>query len=308
MHQSVLKEETINSLPLKEDAIIVDATLGYAGHSSEILKRIPKGFLYAFDQDQKAVDYSLEKLEKIGSNFEIIKTNFVHMKEELEKRNITKVDGILFDLGVSSPQLDEQTRGFSFHMDAPLDMRMNEEASFSAKDVVNSYSKEELIRIFREYGEEKYASSIAQNIVKKRKEKIIETTLELVEIIKESVPEKYKREKHPARKLFQAIRIEVNDELRVFENALRQAFDLIDVHGRICTITFHSLEDRICKNLYKEVSTLPKELQKMPIVPEELKPKFAVIQNVTPTDDEILENHRSRSSRLRVIERIKEEE
>lgn len=305
MHISVLKEETISNLNLKEDAIIVDATLGYAGHSSEILKRIPNGFLYAFDQDRHAVEYSEKKLKEINDNFEIIKTNFVYMKEELEKRGITKVDGILFDLGVSSPQLDEQMRGFSFHLDAPLDMRMNDENPLTAYTVVNTYSKEELAKIFKEYGEETYAYPIASKIAKVREEKEIKTTLELVEVIKSAVPEKYKRDKHPARKVFQAIRIEVNDELNVFEKALRDALTLVNVGGRVCTITFHSLEDRICKTIYKEVSTLPKELQKMPIVPEELKPKFKIIQNITPKEEEIEYNNRSRSSRLRVIERIK---
>ena len=305
MHISVLKEETIKNLNLKEDAIIVDATLGYAGHSTEILKKIPKGFLYAFDQDKEAVLYSTNKLKEVDNNFEIIKSNFVFMKEELKKRGITKVDGILFDLGVSSPQLDEDMRGFSFHKDALLDMRMNEENSLTAYTVVNTYSKEELTKIFKEYGEEVYAYQIASKIVKVREDKPIKTTLELVEVIKSAVPEKYKREKHPARKVFQAIRIEVNDELNVFEKALKDAFDLLNIHGRICVITFHSLEDRICKNLYKQVSTLPKELQRMPIVPEELKPKFKIIENITPSEKEKNENNRARSSRLRVIERIK---
>ncbi len=305
MHISVLKEEAIKNLNLKEDAIIVDATLGYAGHSMEILKKIPKGFLYAFDQDKEAVLYSTSKLKEVDNNFLIIKSNFVFMKEELKKRGITKVDGILFDLGVSSPQLDEDMRGFSFHKDAPLDMRMNQESQLTAYTVVNTYSKEELAKIFKEYGEEAYAYQIASKIVKVREEKPIKTTLELVEVIKSAVPEKYKREKHPARKVFQAIRIEVNDELNVFEKALKDAFDLLNVHGRICVITFHSLEDRICKNLYREVSTLPKELQKMPIVPEELKPKFKIIENITPSEKEKKENNRARSSRLRVIERIK---
>lgn len=305
MHKSVLLEESIESLNIKEDSIIVDATLGYAGHSSEILKKIPKGFLYAFDQDQNAITFSQEKLSKIADNFEIIPCNFVHMKEELEKRNVQKVDGILFDLGVSSPQLDEIQRGFSFHHDARLDMRMDQTQELSAYEVVNEYSKEELIRIFRDYGEEAFAVPIAKNIVSKRNEKAIETTLELVEIIKLSVPEKYKRDKHPARKVFQAIRIEVNKELDVFEKALQNALTLVNVHGRICVITFHSLEDKLCKSMYKKVSELPKELQKMPIVPEDMAPKFKVIGNITPKKEELEENNRARSSRLRVLEKIR---
>lgn len=305
MHISVLLEEVIQNLNLKEDSIIVDATLGYAGHSSEILKKIKKGKLYAFDQDQEAIQFSKEKLNKIGQNFEIIKSNFVYMKEELKKRNITKVDGILFDLGVSSPQLDEDYRGFSFHKDAVLDMRMNQEASLTAKEVVNTYSLEELTRIFREYGEEKYAYSIAKKIVKYRENKEIETTLELVEIIKTGVPEKYKREHHPARKVFQAIRIEVNKELDVFEHALLDALDLINVHGRICVITFHSLEDRICKRIFKEKTEIEKTLKRMPVIPEEYLPNFKIVKVIEPSSQELEKNNRSRSSKLRVIERIK---
>lgn len=305
MHISVLLEEVIQNLNLKENSIIVDATLGYAGHSSEILKKIKKGKLYAFDQDQEAIQFSKEKLNKIGQNFEIIKSNFVYMKEELKKRNITKVDGILFDLGVSSPQLDEDYRGFSFHKDAVLDMRMNQEASLTAKEVVNTYSLEELTRIFREYGEEKYAYSIAKKIVKYRENKEIETTLELVEIIKTGVPEKYKREHHPARKVFQAIRIEVNKELDVFEHALLDALDLINVHGRICVITFHSLEDRICKRIFKEKTEIEKTLKRMPVIPEEYLPNFKIVKVIEPSSQELEKNNRSRSSKLRVIERIK---
>ena len=305
MHISVLLEEVIENLNLKEDSIIVDATLGYAGHSSEILKKIKKGKLYAFDQDQEAIQFSKEKLSKINSNFEIIKSNFVHMKEELNHRNVTKVDGILFDLGVSSPQLDEDYRGFSFHKDAILDMRMNQDATLTAKDVVNTYSLEELTRIFKEYGEEKYAYSIAKKIVKYRETKEIETTLELVEIIKTGVPEKYKREHHPARKVFQAIRIEVNKELDVFEHALLDALDLIDVHGRICVITFHSLEDRICKRIFKEKTEIDTNLKKMPLIPEEYLPYFKIVKVIEPSSQELEKNNRSRSSKLRVIERIK---
>ena len=227
------------------------------------------------------------------------------MKEELKKRNITKVDGILFDLGVSSPQLDEDYRGFSFHKDAVLDMRMNQEASLTAKEVVNTYSLEELTRIFREYGEEKYAYSIAKKIVKYRENKEIETTLELVEIIKTGVPEKYKREHHPARKVFQAIRIEVNKELDVFEHALLDALDLINVHGRICVITFHSLEDRICKRIFKEKTEIEETLKRMPVIPEEYLPNFKIVKVIEPSSQELEKNNRSRSSKLRVIERIK---
>jgi 16S rRNA (cytosine1402-N4)-methyltransferase len=238
MHKSVLLLESINYLNLKENSIIVDCTLGYGGHSSEILKRINKGFLYAFDQDEEAINYSKTRLSSIASNYEIIYANFVNLKSELQKRNIEGVDGILFDLGVSSPQLDESERGFSFHNDALLDMRMDQNNALTAKRVVNEYTYEELVRIFRDYGEEKFATSIAKGIIKYRNTKTIETTLELVEIIQNNVPAKYRREKHPARKVFQAIRIEVNDELNVFEETLRQALDILNIGGRICVITF----------------------------------------------------------------------
>lgn len=306
MHKSVLLNECIKYLNLKDDSIIVDATLGYAGHSSNILKNIPNGYLYAFDQDEEAIKNSSEKLKKIRNNYEIISSNFVEMKKELEKRKITKVDGILFDLGVSSPQLDEKERGFSFHEDARLDMRMNQKQKLSAYEVVNEYQLEDLIRIFREYGEEKYATSIAKRIVDVRKSKKIDTTLELVDIIKSSVPEKYKREKHPARKVFQAIRIEVNKELDVFSSALNQALELLKVNGRICVITFHSLEDKICKERFKKVSDIKSELKKMPVIPDSYLPQFKIIKTVLPTKEEIENNPRARSAKLRVIERVKE--
>lgn len=305
MHKSVLLEESIENLNLNDNSTIVDCTLGYAGHSSEILKRIPNGFLYAFDQDEDAIKSSRDRLNKIGSNYEIIKSNFVNLEEELRKRNITKVNGILFDLGVSSPQLDEADRGFSFHQDAILDMRMDKNNPLSAKEIVNKYDYNHLTRIFREYGEEKYASSIAKGIINARDIKPIETTLELVEVIKDSVPIKYRREHHPARKVFQAIRIEVNDELNVFTKAIKQALDLIDIGGRVCVITFHSLEDRICKNVFNEVSKVDKSLSKLPIIPIEYQPKYKIINNISPSEREILNNKRSRSARLRVIEKVR---
>lgn len=302
MHESVLLTESINYLNLNDKGIIVDCTLGYGGHSSHILKQIPNGYLYAFDQDKEAIKEAEKKLKAVRDNYEIINTNFVNLKEEITKR-VDKVDGILFDLGVSSPQLDEAERGFSFHKDGLLDMRMNQDQELSAYDVVNTYSLEELTKIFKVYGEEKYASSIAKGIVKTRENTPIKTTLELAEIIKENVPEKYRRQGHPARKVFQAIRIEVNDELNVFEKTLKDALDLINVGGRICVITFHSLEDRICKHVFNEVSSIPKELQNLPIIPDEYKPKFKVIANIKPKAEEIEKNNRSRSARLRVIER-----
>lgn len=301
MHKSVLLNECIENLNLKEDSIIVDCTLGYAGHSSEILKEISNGYLYAFDQDSEAIKSSTEKLFNIGKNFEIINSNFVNIKEELNKRNITHVDGILYDLGVSSPQLDEDYRGFSFHQDARLDMRMNQNNTLDAYTVINTYSYEKLVEIFYKYGEEKYASSIAKGIIKNRP---ITTTLELVEVIKENVPEKYKRNKHPARKVFQAIRIEVNDELNVFEKSLKDSLELINIGGRICVITFHSLEDKICKNIFKSVTEIDNNIKKLPIIPDEYLPKFKVIKTIEPSENELNENNRARSAKLRIIERV----
>lgn len=306
MHKSVLLEESISKLNLNESSIIVDCTLGYAGHSSNILKQIPKGFLYAFDQDDEAIKHSNEKLKGIASNYEIIRSNFVNIKEELNNRNVNKVDGILYDLGVSSPQLDEDYRGFSFHKDAILDMRMDTTKELDAKYVVNNYTEEELTKIFYEYGEEKYARSIAKGIVEYRKNKKIETTLELVEIIKNNVPEKYKRDKHPARKVFQAIRIEVNDEINVFKKSLQDALSLLSLNGRICVITFHSLEDRACKEIFKEAAELDANLKRLPVIPLEYQKDFKIIGTYKPTKAELEENNRARSARLHVIERVKE--
>lgn len=305
MHISVLLEESIKYLNLKEDSIVVDMTLGYGGHSSAILDRIKKGFLFAFDQDADAIAHSDKLLKTIGSNFKIINSNFVHLKEKLAEENISKVDGVIFDLGVSSPQLDQADRGFSFHQEAVLDMRMNKSQSLSAKEIVNEYPYEKLVDIFYRYGEEKYAVSIAKKIIKKREEKEITTTMELVELIKESVPEKYKREKHPARKVFQALRIETNDELNVFKEALEQALDMLNINGRICVITFHSLEDKICKEVFKKYSAVDANLKNIPVVPIEYQPNFKIIKTIEASQREIDINNRARSAKLRVIERVK---
>jgi len=302
MHKSVLLNESINSLSIKQDGIYVDCTLGYGGHSAEILKKIKKGFLFAFDQDDRAIELSSGKLKEIGTNFEIIKSNFENIKEELNSRDIKKVDGILFDLGVSSMQLDEGERGFSYHQDAKLDMRMNQDNDLSAYEVVNEYELDKLMDIFYKYGEEKYAKSIAKNIIKKRP---IETTIELVEIIKESVPFKYKKDKHPARKVFQAIRIEVNNELEVLEKALKDSIELLDKDGRLAVITFHSLEDRICKNIFRENSEVDEKVKGLPEIPEEYLPIVEIVnKKLKPTSKEITDNKRSRSAILRVIKKI----
>lgn len=306
-HISVLLNESISSLNLDEDSIIVDATLGYGGHSSNILDRINKGYLFAFDQDSEAIRHSTSRLNAIGTNFTIIKSNFVYMKRELEKLGVKEVDGILFDLGVSSPQLDETERGFSFHHDAKLDMRMDREQKLSAYEVVNEYSKEDLARIFYKYGEDKFANNIAKKIVEARKSKPIETTLELVEIIKTAVPMKFRKDKHPAHQIFQAIRIEVNHELDVIEPALEQALSLIKVGKRVAVITFHSLEDRIVKNYFKEKCKVDEKVKGMPNIPDEYLPDFKLVVSkaIIPSDEEIKINPRARSSKLRVIEKIK---
>ena len=307
MHYTVMKNESIMGLNLKESGVYVDATLGFAGDSSEILKSVKKGFLFAFDQDSEAITWSDNKLKQIGTNYEIIKSNFLYMKEELASRNVYGVDGILFDLGVSSPQLDEDYRGFSFHKNAKLDMRMDLDNSFSAFDVVNSYDEKKLADIIFRYGEEKYAKSIARNIVKERNVKPIETTFELVDIIKKSMPYKDTIKSHPARRTFQAIRIEVNHELDILPLALEKALSLLNIGGRMVVITFHSLEDKICKDIFKKYSDIPNEIKGLPNVPEEYLPNFKIITKkpITPSNKELSENNRSRSSKLRIIERTK---
>ena len=298
-HKSVLLNEVIEYLNLKQGGKYIDATVGYGGHSSHILKEIGKeGVLFAFDQDDEAISYSTKRLSKIGDNFTIFKSNFVNMKKYVNE----KVDGILFDLGVSSPQLDDGDRGFSFHKDAVLDMRMDKNNPLDARKVVNEYSYNDLVRIFYKFGEEKYSKSIAKTIINSRP---INTTLELAEIIKESVPISYRNKSHPARKVFQAIRIEVNHELDILESSLSDAFDLLNVGGRLAVITFHSLEDKIVSNVFKKLCSDDESTKKLPFVPEELKAKAKMIVKLTPSEDEINENNRSRSSKLRVIERVR---
>lgn len=306
-HISVLLEESISSLNLKEDSIVVDCTLGYGGHSSNILARIKKGFLFAFDQDSEAIRHSTSRLKTVGTNFTIIKSNFVNLKEELAKRNITKVDAVLFDLGVSSPQLDEKDRGFSYHEDARLDMRMDTDSPLSAYEVVNEYTKEQLATIFYKYGEDRFSNNIAKKIVEYRSKKPIETTLELVEIIKTAVPMKFRKDKHPARKIFQAIRIEVNHELDVIKPAIEQALSLLNVNGRVAVITFHSLEDRLVKRVFKEKCSIDEKVKGMPNIPAEYLPDYRLVVNkaILPSKEELEKNTRARSAKLRVIEKIK---
>ncbi len=305
-HYSVLKDELITGLNINPDGIYVDCTLGYAGDSKEILKRLKRGFLFAFDQDEDAICFSQNELSKIGNNFKIIYSNFVNLKEKLKEENISEVDGIVYDLGLSSPQIDEVSRGFSFMSDAPLDMRMNKSSKLDAKEVVNTYSEEKLKDIFFTYGEEKYSKSVARGIVKERSKSSIDTTMQLVEVIKRNVPTKYFFNNHPERQIFQAIRIEVNDELNVLSSSLIDAISLLKPKGRLCVITFHSLEDRIVKQTFKKLSEVNDIYKGMPNIPEEYKAKIKLINRkpILPSDDELKENSRSKSAKLRIIERV----
>ena len=304
-HYSVLLNEAVAGLNIKEEGIYVDCTLGGAGHSLEILKQLKNGKLYAFDQDNTALENAKDKLKDYADKVVFIKSNFKNLKKKLLEHGITEVDGVLYDLGVSSPQLDTPERGFSYNYDTRLDMRMDTDAKISAYEIVNEYDYNELVKIFYRYGEEKFSKQIARNIEKKREVKPIETTFELVDIIKESIPAAKRRTGgHPAKRVFQAIRIAVNNELSVFEDSLEQAIDIVKKDGRISVITFHSLEDRICKqifNSYAKRKDIPKNL---PILPEESLAKLKIITKkpIYPTDKELEENNRSRSAKLRIAE------
>ena len=302
MHESVLLSESVDGLNIKPDGIYVDATLGYGGHSTEIHKRIKKGQLFAFDQDKEAIDHCKEKF-KNERNVTIVHSNFSNLKDELESRNITMVDGIIFDLGLSSPEIDDEKRGFSFMKDAILDMRMDQSKDFSAINVVNEYPLHKLVDIFYQYGEESFSKPIAKQIIAKRP---INRTKELVDVIKSAVPVKYFNTHHPERKIFQAIRIEVNDELKVLESVLPDAIELLKVGGRISVITFHSLEDRIVKQIFKKYSDIPEVVKGLPAVPDDFKPKIKLINKkpILPSEEEIKKNPRSKSAKLRIIERI----
>ena len=307
IHKPVLLDEVIKYLDLKDTDIVVDMTLGFAGHSSEMLKRIKNGYLFAFDQDEEALTFSKDKLSTISDNFQVIDSNFVYAKEKLNELGVEKVDAILYDLGVSSLQLDEDYRGFSYRFDAPLDMRMDQDNKLTAKIVVNTYSYDALKKIFKEYGESKFSSSIARNIVKYRETKKIETTLELVEIIKSSVPYKERVKKHPAKQIFQALRIEVNRELEVLKKSLDDSLSMIGVGGRIAVITFHSLEDRIVKHKFNKVCEVDPLVKGLPNIPEDKLPDFRLVtkKGIKASSLELQDNNRSHSAVLRVIERIK---
>ncbi len=306
-HVSVLLNECIEALNIKESGIYVDCTLGGAGHSSHILKHISQdGLLIGIDQDKDALAAAKERLKEF-ENVQYVHSNFYNIDNVLNELDIDKVDGILMDLGVSSYQLDEASRGFSYMQDAPLDMRMNRDNDFSAYNIVNDYSEENLYKIIKDYGEERFAKRIANFIVTRRAEKPIETTFELVDLIKAAIPAKMRREgPHPAKRTFQAIRIEVNSELKILNKTIEDGVNKLSKGGRMAIITFHSLEDRIVKLKFRELEnpcTCPKEFPicicgKSPVV------KSISKKGIAPTDKEIEENPRSRSAKLRVIEKL----
>ena len=308
-HVTVLLHETIDYLDVKPDGIYVDATLGGAGHSEYLLSKLSsKGHLYAFDQDAAAIEHAKKRLasyvEKGMVTF--IQDNFRYLKLRLGELGVEEIDGICYDLGVSSPQLDERERGFSYKQDAPLDMRMDRHASLSAYQVVNDYDYHDLVRIFFKYGEDKFSKQIARKIEQARQVKPIETTTELADIIKSAKPAKeLKKKGHPAKQIFQAIRIEVNDELGAADESIQQAIDLLAVDGRISVITFHSLEDRLTKQLFKEASTVevPKGL---PFIPDDLKPKLELVYRkpILPSVEELKQNNRAHSAKLRVAKKV----
>ena len=304
-HIPVLYYEALDNLVINPDGIYIDCTLGGGSHSEGILERLSdKGLLISIDQDTNAIEYSKKRLEKFGSKWKVFKGNFENIDTIAYMAGVDKVDGILMDIGVSSKQLDDPKRGFSYRYDVKLDMRMNTEQKISAYDVVNTYSEEQLSKIIFEYGEERYARKIAKLIVEERKSSPIEKTSDLIALIKRAYPER--ASKHPAKKTFQAIRIEVNRELEVLENAISKAVELLKVDGRLAIITFHSLEDRIVKNKFKDLATACKCPKDIPICVCGGVKKFEIITKkpIIPVDDELKNNNRAHSSKLRILERI----
>lgn len=309
-HVTVLLNEAVKGLDINPDGTYVDATLGGGGHTTKILEQLTTGHLYSFDQDEEAIDYNQQHLAEYiqAGKLTLIHDNFRHLKSALQNVDVAGIDGIVYDLGVSSPQFDEAGRGFSYRFEARLDMRMDQSNPVDAWKIVNEWPYEKLVRIFYRYGEEKFSKSIARRIEAVRAEHPIDTTNDLVEVIKEGIPAAARRHGgHPAKKVFQAIRIAVNDELSALEDSLEQALDLLLVNGRISVITFQSLEDRLVKTMFKEKASLPELPPNLPIIPEGIKPKFKNITRkpIVPTESELEENHRSHSAKLRIIERIK---
>lgn len=308
-HVSVMLNETIDYLNIKEDGVYVDCTLGGAGHALYLLNQLnDKGRLIAIDQDLTALENAKVVLKEHLHKVTFVHNNFRELTNILNELEIDKVDGIYYDLGVSSPQLDVPERGFSYHNDAKLDMRMDQTQSLSAYEVVNQWSYEALVKIFYRYGEEKFSKQIARRIEAHREQQPIETTLELVDVIKEGIPAKARRKGgHPAKRVFQAIRIAVNDELSAFEDSVEQAIECVKVGGRISVITFHSLEDRLCKQIFQEFEKGPDVPRGLPVIPEAYTPKLKRVNRkpITATDDDLNENNRARSAKLRVAEILK---
>ena len=310
-HETVLLNEAVDGLAIKPDGVYVDCTLGGGGHSALILSQLSaEGHLYAFDQDQTAITYNEEHLKEYIENGQVtfIKRNFKDLKVALLELGVTTVDGVLYDLGVSSPQFDVAERGFSYQHDAPLDMRMDLSAELTAKEIVNQWTYQELIRIFFRYGEEKFAKSIARQIENARETEEIVTTSQLVELIKMGIPARARRTGgHPAKKVFQAIRIAVNDELGVLEDSLEQAIELIDVTGQVSVITFQSLEDRLVKTMFKERTSLPELPPRLPVIPDDIQPNYALVNKkpILPSEQELENNRRAHSAKLRIIKRLK---
>ncbi|MGD3154440.1 16S rRNA (cytosine(1402)-N(4))-methyltransferase RsmH [Staphylococcus warneri] len=308
-HISVMLNETIDYLNIKEDGVYVDCTLGGAGHALYLLNQLSdEGRLIAIDQDITAIENAKDVLKEHLHKVTFIHSNFRELTQILNELNIEKVDGIYYDLGVSSPQLDVPERGFSYHHDAKLDMRMDQTQSLSAYEVVNEWPYEALVKIFYRYGEEKFSKQIARRIEANREKQPIETTLELVEVIKEGIPAKARRKGgHPAKRVFQAIRIAVNDELSAFEDSIEQAIELVKVNGRISVITFHSLEDRLCKQMFQEYEKGPDVPRGLPVIPEAYTPKLKRVNRkpITATDEDLDDNNRARSAKLRIAEILK---
>lgn len=305
-HKSVLLQETIDGLQVKPDGIYVDGTLGGGGHAYEVCKQLTTGHFYGIDQDGDAIQAAGERLQEFGEKVTLLRSNYCHMKSLLQEQKVSGVDGIVLDLGVSSYQLDTIERGFSYKFDTVLDMRMDDRQSITAKDIVNTYSEMELFRIIKEYGEDQFAKNIAKHIVKSRSEKEIETTFELNEIIKNAIPAKMRMNGHPSKKTFQAIRIECNRELDVLRDTLEDMVSLLNPGGRLCIITFHSLEDRIVKLAFKKAENPCVCPPDFPVCVCGRKSMGKVVNRkpILPTEEELNVNRRSKSAKLRVFEKI----
>ena len=310
-HVTVLLNEAVENLKIKPDGVYVDCTLGGGGHTRKILSQLNEnGRLFSFDQDQTAIEYNQKALDNQLQNgkLTLVKDNFRNIKKRLNDFGVSKIDGAVYDLGVSSPQFDVAQRGFSYKLEAPLDMRMDQGQALTAKQIVNEWSFNDLVRIFSRYGEEKFAKSIARKIEKQRQLQPIQTTTELVEVIKAGIPARARRTGgHPAKRVFQALRIAVNDELGALEASLEQVLEMLNIDGRVSVITFQSLEDRLVKSMFKEKTSLPDLPQGLPVIPQgmEVDYRLANRKPILPTKSEIETNHRAHSAKLRVIERIK---